>query len=116
MTDLKKCLHVVLLTRSGCSLCDQAHDLLNRLASDYPLAITTLDADGPDGAALASQTGVFFTPGIVIEADVVSGRITERRLREAIERRLLCRAGYSTPHSGWLRRGRSVLGWLARSW
>lgn len=116
MTDLNERLPVVLLTRSECSRCDQAHDLLNRLASDYPLAITTLDADEPDGAALAAQTGVFFTPGIVIGTDtVVSGRLTERRLRTAIERRLPGREGSSTPLPGWLRRVRSILGWPGRS-
>ena len=119
MTDLDKRLRVVLLTRAGCSRCDRAHDLLTRLASDYPLAITGLDVDGPDGAALATRMGVLFTPAVVIGADaVVSGRITEQRLRKAIEGRLLSGVGVETPtpHSGWLRHGRSFLGWLARSW
>lgn len=117
MANLDKRLRVVLLTRSGCSLCDRAHDLLNRLAADYPLAITVLDADEADGAALAARMGVFFTPGVIIDADaVVSGHITERRLREGIERRLFGRVGRSAPLGAWIGRGRSILGWLARSW
>jgi hypothetical protein len=114
MTDLNKRLHVVLLTRSGCSLCDQAQDLLSRLASDYPLAITTLDADESDGAALAARTGVLFTPGIVIGTDtVISGHITERPLRKAIERQLRGHGRYASSRAG-SGRSRSLRAWLRR--
>lgn len=112
---------VTLLTRSGCGLCDEARSLLVRLANEFPLAIAVVDVDLPNGAALAAESRVLFTPGILIGTEAVaSGRVTERRLREAIARRL----GYSLmPDSGpadsgprWLHRGWTLVGWLTRSW
>lgn len=119
MTDFGKPLDVTFITRPGCSLCEQAHDLLTHLAHDYPLAVTVLDANEPAGAELAARVGMVFTPGIVIGADVVgSGRVTERHLREEFARRL----GLPPPTSGRgagfrrLRGIRTLVGWLTRSW
>lgn len=109
-------LPVTLLTRTECARCGQARELLDRLAAEYPLAITTLDVTQPDGLAFAVRTGAMFTPSLVIGTSVVSGRISERRMREAVERGLAEQCGATLPSARWSRRGRSLLGWLARGW
>lgn len=82
-------MHVTLLTQEDCSYCDQAKQLLERLEPDYPLSVTEISLDSPEGADLAVRLGVMFAPGIVIDGDLVSyGRPSERRLRRDMAKRL----------------------------
>lgn len=82
-------LEVLLLTQEACSFCAQAHELLERLAGEYPLAIETGDLDSPAGRELAARGGVLFAPGIFIDGEPFSyGRPSERRLRRELRRRL----------------------------
>lgn len=80
---------VLLLTQEGCHFCEQAKALLNRLASEYGFAVSTLDIASPEGQALAEQHGIFFPPGIFLDGVAFSyGRPSERKLRQELERRL----------------------------
>jgi len=80
---------VLLLTQQDCSFCDQAKQLLNRLAAEYRISVTTLDLGSPEGQALAERGGVLFPPGIFVDGQAFSyGRPSERKLRREIERRL----------------------------
>ncbi len=82
-------MEVTVLSQDNCSYCDQAHEILGRLAGKYPLSITTVDLGQPEGQALAESTGMFFTPGIFIDGEAFSfGRTSEKQLRREIERRL----------------------------
>jgi thiol-disulfide isomerase/thioredoxin len=117
-------LPVVLLTRTGCGLCEQTATVLARLAEDYPLAVSALDFDTAAGQALAQQTGILYVPGIVIdETFAIEGRISEKRLRREIERRLGPVPARRTigqraaePRSGRGVRWRSIFGWVTRDW
>jgi thiol-disulfide isomerase/thioredoxin len=93
-------LQLVLLTRDGCGLCEQAMTLLGRLAERYPLVLTSLDFDTPAGQDMAQRCGVLYVPAVVSGHEtLLEGGISERRLRKAIERRLgACGAGVS--HAG----------------
>ena len=80
---------VLLLTQKHCAFCDQAHELLARLATAYPLSVSTLDLASAEGQALAARGGVLFPPGLFLDGEAVSyGRLSEPRLRREIERRL----------------------------
>ena len=80
---------VVLLTQKDCVFCAQAHEILARLATEYPLTVSTLDLNSAEGQALARRGGMLFPPGIVLDGDAFSyGRASERKLRREIERRL----------------------------
>lgn len=80
---------VLLLTREDCVFCEQAKELLARLAAEYPLTISTLDLHSPVGQDLALRGGVLFPPGIFLDGDAFSyGRPSERKLRRELERRL----------------------------
>ncbi len=80
---------VTLITREDCAACEQAKQLLDRLAREYPLAVSTLDVDSPAGQAIAVRGGLLFPPGIFLDGDAFGdGRPSEQKLRREIERRL----------------------------
>lgn len=81
---------IMLLTQDDCSSCDDAKRLLDRLGAEYPLDVRTVDLTTPEGEQLASASGVMFPPGILIDGEPFSyGRPSERKLRKALERRLV---------------------------
>ena len=93
----RKPLTVLLLTQEQCGFCEQAKEVLARLAVEYPLVVTTLDAHSPQGQALALQGAILFPPGIFFDHEPFSyGRPSERKLRHEIERRLKEKT-YGTP-------------------
>ncbi len=80
---------VLLLTQERCALCDHAKRVLERLAAEYPLAVTTLELASPEGRALAGRGGVLFPPGVFLDGEAFSyGRLSERKLRRELDRRL----------------------------
>jgi|GraSoiStandDraft_41_1057321.scaffolds.fasta_scaffold1506944_2 glutaredoxin len=82
-------MNVLLLTQEQCGFCAQAKEILNRLAPEYGLSVSTLDVSSPEGEALAVCSGILFPPGIFLDGEPFSyGRPSERRLRREIERRL----------------------------
>lgn len=81
-------MEVLLLTQENCAYCDQAKAILDRLAAVYPLTITTLDVNSPEGQALGRRGGVLFPPGIFLDGEAFSyGRPSERKLQRELERR-----------------------------
>ena len=80
---------ITLLTQSQCGYCEDAQETLRRLASEYPLKVIPLDIASPDGQTLAARAGVLFPPGVLIEGAPFSyGRLSERKLRRELDRRL----------------------------
>ena len=79
---------ITLLTQPACGLCGHAKKVLDRLGREYPLTVTELDLTMPDGQALAARAGVVFAPGVLIDDEPFSfGRLSERRLRRALDQR-----------------------------
>ena len=77
---------VVLLTQKDCAFCDQAHEVLTRLQSEFTLKITTLDIDSEDGTQMASEGGVMFSPGLFVDGKPFAyGRLSERKLRKHLQ-------------------------------
>ena len=82
-------IHITLLTRAHCGFCGNAEAILERLKADYPLVIETVDLDSSEGGSLAIRGGILFPPGIFVDVEPFSyGRLSERKLRHALERRL----------------------------
>ena len=80
---------ILLLTKEHCGFCEQARDILDRLSREYWLSVATLDIVSPEGQRLAAQGGLLFPPGILINGEPFSyGRLSERRLRRELDRRL----------------------------
>jgi glutaredoxin len=82
-------MEIVLLTQASCRFCDQAKETLDRLADEYDFSMTTLDLASPDGRGLADRGGVMFPPGVFIDGQPFSyGRLSERKLRRELDRRI----------------------------
>lgn len=82
-------LEVTVLTREDCAFCDQAKEILARLAQEYQLSLCELDLDSPAGQEMAERGGVMFPPGIFLADEPFSyGRLSEKKLRRELDRRL----------------------------
>ena len=82
-------MNITLLTQPSCEYCDHAHAILTRLAGEFGFELITLSFDSDTGADLARRGGLLFAPGVVIDGTAFShGRLSERKLRRALARRL----------------------------
>ena len=82
-------MHVLLLTQEQCGFCVQAKEMLDRLAVEYEISVSTLDLASQEGKVLAVRSGILFPPGIFLGGEPFSyGRPSERKLRREIEHRL----------------------------
>src|SRR6266852_9962374 len=81
-------MQVVLLTQKDCAFCTHANELLDRLSAEFGFTVSTLDVSTPEGEALAVRSGILFPPGIFLDGEAFSyGRLSERKLRQELERR-----------------------------
>lgn len=79
---------VVLLTQPHCDYCEQAKQVLARVAKEHPLVVRTIDANSPEGEALAREGGILFPPGVFVDGQAFSyGRLSERKLKRELSRR-----------------------------
>ncbi len=80
-------MQITLLTRADCGFCEQAKELLTRLSEEYPISVSTIDLETDEGERLARHCGVLFPPGLFLDDGPFSyGRVSERKLRRALER------------------------------
>jgi glutaredoxin len=78
---------ITLLTQADCALCEHAKQVLTRVGADHPLEVTEIDLASEPGRALAGQAGVLFAPGVLVDGRLLGyGRLSERRLRRALQR------------------------------
>jgi hypothetical protein len=89
MVDHHKHFTILLLTQEHCGFCEQAKEILGRLAREYWLSVSMLDMGSPEGQRLALEGGLLFPPGVLIDGEPFSyGRLSERKLRRELDRRL----------------------------
>lgn len=85
----RECIPIVLLTQEQCGFCDQAKEILARLSHEYQLSVSTLSINSPEGQQLVIQGGLLFPPGVYVAGEPFSyGRLSERKLRRELKRRL----------------------------
>ncbi len=81
-------MNVLLLTQANCASCDQAKEILDRLAVEYSISVATVDLGSSEGQALAERGGILFPPGVLLDGEPFSyGRLSERRLRRELDGR-----------------------------
>jgi glutaredoxin len=79
---------ITLLTQTSCRMCELAKAILARLGNEYPLSVTEVDLRTEEGRRLAAEAGVLFAPGVLVGGHPFSyGRLSERKLRRALDRR-----------------------------
>jgi glutaredoxin len=79
---------ITLLTQTNCNLCEHAKEVLARVSADVALQIETVDLSTDQGKRLAACAHVMFAPGVLIDdAPFSHGRLSERRLRNALRGR-----------------------------
>lgn len=77
---------ITLLTQADCALCEHAKTVLAKVHADHPLTLTEIDLTSDEGQRLSAEAGVLFAPGILLDGEPFSyGRLSERRLRRALE-------------------------------
>lgn len=87
-------IEATLLTQLDCSFCDAAKETLARVGREYPLQLREIDLATAEGQRLATSAGVLFAPGVLLDGEPFSyGRLSERRLRRALQRRASTRDG-----------------------
>lgn len=80
---------MTLVTSAACILCEQARAVLDRVAADHSLRIRAVDLASEEGSALARRHRVPFPPIVLLDGDLHAyGRLSERRLRRDLARRL----------------------------
>lgn len=78
-------LRITLLTQEDCRLCDQAKEVLARVADDHQLEIEEISVTSDTGRTLAIQAGILFAPGVLVDGvPFAFGRLSERKLRKAL--------------------------------
>ncbi|MBA2237653.1 MAG: glutaredoxin family protein [Lysobacter sp.] len=80
-------MRITLLTQPACPLCDHAHEILVRVCAEHAIELRTLELTNAEGRALAGRAGVIFPPGVLVDDQLFSyGRLSERKLRRALDR------------------------------
>jgi Glutaredoxin-like domain (DUF836) len=78
---------ITLLTQADCALCEHAKGVLARVGADHLIEVTEIDLASEHGRSLAGGAGVLFAPGVLIDGHPFGyGRLSERRLRRALDR------------------------------
>ena len=76
---------ITILTQPSCAFCDQAKEILSRLAADFLLDVREVGLDTDEGKKLAIQHAVMFAPGILLDGKLISyGRLSEKKLKSQL--------------------------------
>jgi len=80
----RKPVRVIFWSKTDCCLCEHAHDVLAKVAKDYPLAIEERDITADP---VAFERYRYSIPVVeVVGGPTFEGKITEYWLRQALER------------------------------
>lgn len=81
---------VTLVTRAGCHLCDQAHDVVRRVCGEVGTALHVVDVDGPLGDLAPQAAAGAWTekvPVVLLDGrEWAWWRVDEGPLRTALRR------------------------------
>lgn len=89
---------ITLLTQENCTLCEHAKDVLTRVGTDFPLRTEEVDLGSDLGRQLGQRGGVMFAPGVFLDGEMFGfGRLSEKKLRRALQRRAQAAPAASRP-------------------
>lgn len=81
-------MELTLLTQPGCSSCERAEEIIDRLAADYPITVCKLQFHSERGHELAREWAAMFPPVVLIDGSLFcQARLSESDLRSEVEKR-----------------------------
>ena len=76
---------ITILTQGACVSCEQAKEIISRVALEHPIETREISLSSEEGLVLAARHGVVFAPGILIDGTMFSyGRLSEKKLRRQL--------------------------------
>ena len=76
---------ITIVTTADCAFCEQAKQVLERVAADVQVAVREVPLDSPEGRRIAERVAAPFLPVVLLDGEAFSyGRLSERRLRKAL--------------------------------
>ncbi len=79
---------VTVVHADACHFCEDALDALRDLTEEYPLWVTAVPADSPEGQRLLAEHRVGMFPLVLVDGRYFSqGRLPRRKLRMLLEER-----------------------------
>ena len=79
-------IQITIITTQGCSHCQAAKTIIEKLKSEYDLTIEEIDATSDKGLELIKQHRILSSPGILINNKFFSmGGVTENQLKNKFE-------------------------------
>lgn len=80
---------ITVLSQANCGYCDEVQAILGRLSGDFDLQVRVLDLALPEAQDLSERAGMLFPPAIFVDDEPFSyGRLSERKLRRALDRKV----------------------------
>jgi hypothetical protein len=78
---------VLVLTSSGCHLCEDAREGLAEIVGTHPFRVREVDMASSEGAALVERYRPSIPPAVIIDGQLFSsGRLPRRKLRKLLEK------------------------------
>jgi hypothetical protein len=79
---------VTVVESEACHFCDDAHEVLERLALAYPLSVRALDVRGDEGGQLMRRHRAAMSPLVLVDGVFFSqGRLPRRKLTKLLTER-----------------------------
>lgn len=79
---------VTVVHTEACHFCEDALDALRGLAEEYPLRVSTVPGDSPQGQRLLAEYRAGMFPLVLVDGRYFSqGRLPRRKLRALLEER-----------------------------
>lgn len=76
---------ITIVTTADCAFCEQAKQVLARVAADAHVEVRDVPLDSPEGRQITERAAAPFPPVVLLDGEAFSyGRLSERRLRKAL--------------------------------
>lgn len=86
-------IEITVLQASGCHFCQDAQEVVNALAAEYPIAVRLIEVRSVEGQRLVGVHRPAMNPLVLLDGEFFSaGRLPRGKLRKALDRLVAARA------------------------
>lgn len=80
---------VTILTQPDCANCERAEEIIERLAGEFPIAVSKVQLQSESGRQLAQEWAAMFAPVVLIDGSLFSqARLSENDFKKELQTRL----------------------------